>query len=67
MQTLNFTLTPEGVARVHDAVVCLAKFSEVVGFEAHRDKVGYPILLDFMCISTSWLTGSTSNSSFSLL
>ena len=51
MQTLNFTLTPEGVIRVHDAVLCLAKFSEVVGFEAHRDKVGHLILLDFMSIS----------------
>lgn len=51
MQTLNFTLTPDGVVRVHDAVLCLAKFSEVVGFEAHRDKVGHPILLDSMSIS----------------
>ncbi|MCJ1393789.1 hypothetical protein MMC18_006665 [Xylographa bjoerkii] len=34
MPTLSFTLNPEGVVRIHDAVVCLAKFSDTVGLEA---------------------------------
>jgi len=40
MHTLSFTLTLEGVVRIHDAVLCLAKFSEVVSLEARQDKVG---------------------------
>ena len=39
MDALSFTLTLEGVIRVHDAILCLAKFSEVVSLEAHKDKV----------------------------
>ncbi len=39
MHTLSFTLTLEGVVRVHDAILCLAKFSEVVSLEARKDKV----------------------------
>ena len=39
MHTLSFTLTLEGVVRVHDAILCLAKFSEVVSLEACKDKV----------------------------
>lgn len=40
MHVLNFTLTPTGVARVHDAVICLAKFGETVSIEARPEKVG---------------------------
>lgn len=40
MHTLSFSLTLEGVVRIHDAVLCLAKFSEVVSLEARKDKVG---------------------------
>lgn len=40
MQTLSFTLSPEAIARVHDAVLCLSKFSESVSIEARLDKVG---------------------------
>lgn len=40
MHTLSFTLGPEGVVRIHDAVLCLAKFSESVSLEAREDKVG---------------------------
>ena len=43
MPTLAFTLAPEGVVRVHDALVCLAKFSDVVGLEASRDQVGFAL------------------------
>lgn len=39
MHTLSFSLTLEGVVRVHDAVLCLAKFSEVVSLEARKDKL----------------------------
>ena len=39
MYTLSFSLTLEGVVRIHDAVLCLGKFSEVVSLEARRDKV----------------------------
>ncbi len=39
MHTLSFTLSLEGVIRIHDAVLCLAKFSEVVSLEAREDKV----------------------------
>lgn len=39
MHTVAFTLSPEGVVRVHDAVVCLSKFSESVSLEARHDKV----------------------------
>ena len=40
MYLLSFTLSPEAVVRVHDAVLCLAKFSEVVSLEARPDHVG---------------------------
>jgi cell cycle checkpoint control protein RAD9A len=40
MHVLKFTLTPAGVAHVHDAVACLAKFGETVSIEARPDKVG---------------------------
>ncbi|CAD6579613.1 MAG: hypothetical protein ASARMPRED_009203 [Alectoria sarmentosa] len=39
MNTLSFSLTLEGVVRIHDAVSCLAKFSEVVSLEARDDKL----------------------------
>ena len=39
MHTLDFILNLEGVVRVHDAVLCLAKFSEVVSLEARKDRV----------------------------
>ena len=40
MNTLSFILSPEAVIRLHDAVLCLAKFSEIVSLEAREDKVG---------------------------
>ena len=38
--TLAFTLNYDGVVRIHDAVLCLAKFGEHVSLEARHDKVG---------------------------
>ena len=40
MPVLSFTLLPEALTRIHDAILCLAKFSEVVSLEARPDKVG---------------------------
>lgn len=39
MAVLNFTLTPEALGKLHDALVCLGKFSEAVSIEAKHDKV----------------------------
>ncbi|KAI9844289.1 MAG: hypothetical protein M1837_005699 [Sclerophora amabilis] len=39
MPTLDLVLTPEAVGRIHDALVCLSKFSESVSIEARRDKL----------------------------
>lgn len=34
MAILSFTLNPEGIKKIHDALVCLGKFSEAVCIEA---------------------------------
>lgn len=39
MHTLEFSLSNESVARVYDAVLCLAKFGELVSLEARIDRV----------------------------
>jgi hypothetical protein len=39
MVVLNFTLTEEGVAVLHDALACMFKFSDDVCMEARNDKV----------------------------
>lgn len=39
MVVLNFTLSEEGVAVLHDALACMFKFSDDVCLEARRDKV----------------------------
>jgi cell cycle checkpoint control protein RAD9A len=41
MVVLNFTLTPEAAAKVHDLLVCLGKFSDTVAVEARRERVGH--------------------------
>lgn len=40
MVVLNFTLTPEAAAKIHDLLVCLGKFSDTVAIEARRERVG---------------------------
>ncbi len=40
---LSFVLSNEAVARIHDAVLCLAKFGELVSLEARRDRVSRPV------------------------
>ncbi|KZF22748.1 DNA repair protein rad9 [Xylona heveae TC161] len=39
MTFLSSTLTPDSVNKVHDAIICLAKFSESVYIEAHRHEL----------------------------
>ncbi|MCJ1281330.1 hypothetical protein MMC26_000649 [Xylographa opegraphella] len=58
MPTLSFTVGPEGVVRIHDAVLCLAKFSDTVGLEARSDGVG----LIFSALNSS----RSASASFSL-
>ena len=40
MVVLNFTLTPEAASKIHDLLVCLGKFSEIVAIEARPERVG---------------------------
>ncbi|KAF2473333.1 uncharacterized protein BDR25DRAFT_257712 [Lindgomyces ingoldianus] len=44
MVVLNFTLTPEAAAKVHDLLVCLGKFSDAVAIEARRDRFTFTAL-----------------------
>ncbi|OJD28936.1 dna repair protein rad9 [Diplodia corticola] len=44
MVVLNFTLRPEALAALHDALVCLAKFSDAVSLEARREKLSLTAL-----------------------
>ncbi|OBT62666.1 hypothetical protein VE03_07509 [Pseudogymnoascus sp. 23342-1-I1] len=37
MAVLTFTLSPEAVGKMHDALICLGKFNESVSLEATRD------------------------------
>lgn len=39
MAILVFSLGPESLSRLHDALVCLGKFSDSVSFDASHDKV----------------------------
>jgi hypothetical protein len=39
MAVLSFSLTPEATGRIYEALVCLAKFGELVAIEARGDKV----------------------------
>ncbi|KAL0264199.1 hypothetical protein SLS55_000145 [Diplodia seriata] len=44
MVVLDFTLRPEALAALHDALVCLAKFSDAVSIEARREKLSLTAL-----------------------
>jgi cell cycle checkpoint control protein RAD9A len=39
MAVLNLTLSDEGVAVLHDLLVCILKFSDDVCMDARKDKV----------------------------
>jgi hypothetical protein len=40
MTILSISLLPDAVAKVHNAIVCLSKFSEEITIDAHRSQVG---------------------------
>ncbi|KAK7537656.1 Rad9-domain-containing protein [Phyllosticta citricarpa] len=44
MVSLCFSLQPEALAILHDALVCLSKFSESVGLEARRERLSLTAL-----------------------
>ncbi|EKG20046.1 Rad9 [Macrophomina phaseolina MS6] len=44
MVALNFTLHPQALASLHDALVCLGKFSESVSIEARRERLSLTAL-----------------------
>ena len=46
MAILNFSLNPESLSKLHDALVCLGKFSEAVCIEAVHDKVHSRLLFE---------------------
>ena len=47
MAILTFSLGPEALGKLHDALVCLGKFSDSVSFDASHDKV----CNGFVCLS----------------
>lgn len=40
MAILSFSLSPEATGRIHELLLCLAKFSESVCLEARNEKAG---------------------------
>ncbi|PNS13788.1 hypothetical protein CAC42_3281 [Sphaceloma murrayae] len=44
MTVLNCSISPDAVSRVHDLLVCLGKFGEVVGIEARPEKFTFTAL-----------------------
>ncbi|CBX99874.1 predicted protein [Plenodomus lingam JN3] len=55
MAILNFTLTPEAAAKVHDLLVCLGRFDDTVLLEARREKLvsayfhGSELVQNYIC------------------
>lgn len=41
MTSLSLSLGPPALVRLHDALICLSKFSETVAIEAEPDLVSY--------------------------
>ena len=41
MAALSFSFSPEATAKVHDLLLCLAKFGELVSLEARGDQVSH--------------------------
>jgi cell cycle checkpoint control protein RAD9A len=73
MAILNFTLSPEALSKLHDALVCLGKFSEAVSIEASHDKVGYTsfncvvVLIQRQLVLTALNTSKSAYASFKLM
>lgn len=45
MSALSFSFSPEATAKVHDLLLCLAKFGETVCMEARGDMASIIIVL----------------------
>jgi hypothetical protein len=61
MTSLSLSLGPAALVRLHDVLICLAKFSETVAIEAEPDLVGQIISWhrydgQKSFIGSSWLT-----------
>ena len=73
MAILNFTLSPEGLSKLHDALVCLGKFSEAVAIEATHDKVCHILpslkysLMVFQLVLTALNSSKSAYASFTLI
>jgi cell cycle checkpoint control protein RAD9A len=39
MAIFSFSLGPDSISKLHDALVCLGKFSDSVSFDASHDQV----------------------------
>lgn len=50
MAALSFSLAPEALYQLHDALTCLAKFHETVAIEAEFDLVRDPLGIVGSCI-----------------
>lgn len=64
MVTLNFSLSPEASAKLHDMFSCLAKFSDTVSLEAKKDQL---VLVHFLSFAPSILIFDRSPSALSIL
>lgn len=51
MTTLTLSLAPPALVRLHDALICLSKFSDTVAIETEQDLVGTVTPLDLAWIS----------------
>lgn len=47
MAILTFTLSEDGVAAIHEALLCLNRFSDDVSLDARRDKVSRILFIVF--------------------
>lgn len=43
MPIFSFTISPAGIAQLHDALTCLAKFDENISLEASAHEVGLTV------------------------
>ncbi|PBP17691.1 DNA repair protein rad9 [Diplocarpon rosae] len=58
MAVLNFTLNPESLEKLHNALACLSKFSEAVSLEASHDKLVLTALNSSKSAYASFTLGS---------
>jgi len=43
MAVLSFSLPPEAIVRIYEALICLAKFGESVAIEARKEKASIAV------------------------